>query len=109
MSTTTFDDPEDRDPNGAEVYDIATGARLTPADDPAPPNAQDAPEGADDDEPDPPEPDDLADAADEDDEPIRIVRPVLRQVVYVGAGTRTVARRAWESRTTARHERMMRL
>jgi S-DNA-T family DNA segregation ATPase FtsK/SpoIIIE len=110
MSTTTYDDPEDRDPNGAEVYDFATGARLAPADDDAPPGAQDAPTGADDFEPDLPEPDtDDQDAADEDDEPIRIFRPVLRQVVYVGAGTRTVARRAWESRTTARHERMMRL
>lgn len=30
MSTTTFDDPEDREPDEAKVYDFATGARLTP-------------------------------------------------------------------------------
>ena len=109
MSTTTFDDGEERDPvTDAEVYDFATGARLAPAD-PAP-DTQDEPEPPPlDDEPEPPDLDAPEDDGDEHDEPIRIVRPVLRQVVYVGAGTRTVARRAWESRTTARHERMMRL
>jgi S-DNA-T family DNA segregation ATPase FtsK/SpoIIIE len=49
---------------------------------------------------------------DEDDEPVQVFRPLLRvvarQPAYLAAGARTVVRRTWESRTTARHERMMR-
>lgn len=102
MSTTTFDDAEDRDPTDATVYDFTTGERLTPH--PVPPE---------DFEPTPPESDNAEPEPDEDDEPLRILRPLARvaarQPVYFAAGTRTVARRAWEARTTARHERMMRL
>ena len=41
--------------------------------------------------------------------PVRwIVKAAARHPAYVVAGTGVVARRAWETRTTARHERMMR-
>ena len=38
----------------------------------------------------------------------RLARAAARHPAYVAAGTGVVARRAWEARTTTRHERMMR-
>ena len=60
--------------------------------------------------------DTLDDEEDEDDDlddapliPVRrIVKATVRHPAYVLAGTGVVARRAWEERTTARHQRMMR-
>jgi S-DNA-T family DNA segregation ATPase FtsK/SpoIIIE len=39
---------------------------------------------------------------------VRVVRLVIRQPAYVAGGAKVTGRRYWESRTTARHERMMR-
>lgn len=36
-------------------------------------------------------------------------RAAVRHGAYIAGGTRVLTRRAWESRTTARHERMMRI
>jgi S-DNA-T family DNA segregation ATPase FtsK/SpoIIIE len=56
MSTTTYDDGEDREPDGAAVFDISTGARLTPSESTAPADAVPVPEPDEDPDAEPPRP-----------------------------------------------------
>lgn len=104
MTVTALPGPEDNEPrDDAEVFDLdEQRRRRSPHPDPHD-DQFDEPESPDAD------PSDL----DEDDVPLIEFRPIVRRLArhpaYVAAGTRTMARRAWESRTTARHERMMRL
>lgn len=107
MTAIVLSGPDDDEPRDeAEVFDLAEQRRRRSQDpDPTEPDIF-----GDD------RPDLLAEDNDEDefddDAPLipfrAIVRTVSRHPRYVAAGGRTVARRTWESRTTARHQRMMR-
>lgn len=106
MTTATLPGPDEGEPrDAAEVFDLDEQRRRRGRypDPYQPDTGQDEPTDTDNGE----------DEFDDDDAPLipvrRIVRTVARHPAYVAAGGRTVARRAWESRTTARHERMMRL
>jgi len=124
MSIQSADRPLDDDPrDDAEVIDIDQHRRRTPADNTPQDTDDDAPEaltgrvvahqgehappGADLAEPDGEDEDEF------DDTPLfpaagRALRALARQPAYVVSGGKVTARRYWEARTTARHERMMR-
>ena len=116
MSTDTFNPHEpDDEPSGAEVYDFATGARITTDTPPATDDEQEPDEDFDND----------TDGQDEDDEDLPglfaiawaaaravVTHPhtltAIRQGAYLTGGVSVLTRNAWESRTTAVHTRMIR-